>query len=303
MFPSESEPAFGSFVKEQADDLRKAGVDVDVLPFDGRGARSAYLGAIGRMRDQIRRQRYDIVHAHYGLTGAVAMFQRDVPVVTTFHGSETGYVRWQARVSWVVARKTTPIFVSRKGACALGVPRASIIPIGVDTTHFSPRSREEARLSLGLEPTKTYVLFPGSPKNKRKRHELFRQTLAELKRRGVEVTPIALEGFTREEVPLVMNSVDVTLLTSAFEGSPVAVKESLACLTPVVSTDVGDVAQLLGQLDGCSVREGTPADLASAVEGALQSTRNPEWRKRAAEYARDKIALQVIAVYETVAGA
>ena len=68
-----------------------------------------------------------------------------------------------------------------------------------------------------------------------------------------DVTPVSLEGFSREQVAKVMNAVDVTLMTSDFEGSPVAVKESLACMTPVVSVPVGDLPELLEGLPGCAI--------------------------------------------------
>ncbi len=36
MYPTADEPAAGSFVRDQVEDLRELGVDVDVLSFDGR---------------------------------------------------------------------------------------------------------------------------------------------------------------------------------------------------------------------------------------------------------------------------
>ena len=76
------------------------------------------------LRRTLRNGRFDLVHAHYGLTGMVALAQRSVPTVVTFHGSDTGNprVKWQAWVSWIVARRTTPVFVSRDGARRLGCP-------------------------------------------------------------------------------------------------------------------------------------------------------------------------------------
>jgi teichuronic acid biosynthesis glycosyltransferase TuaC len=105
MFPTLAEPWFGTFVKEQVDDLRSAGVEVDVMSFDGRMSRREYVWAMRDVRRAVKRRHYDLVHAHYGLSGAVALAQRSAPVVTTFHGSDTGYVKWQRVVSWFVARR------------------------------------------------------------------------------------------------------------------------------------------------------------------------------------------------------
>jgi glycosyl transferase family 4 len=113
MYPTHSEPDFGCFVKDQVDDLRRLGVDVSVLAFDGRSDKRRYLAAAARLRQTLRRNRYDIVHAHYGLSGAVASLQRAAPVVTTFHGSDAWVQKpWQRRVSWLVARRTQPIAVA-----------------------------------------------------------------------------------------------------------------------------------------------------------------------------------------------
>jgi glycosyltransferase involved in cell wall biosynthesis len=67
-----------------------------------------------------------------------------------------------------------------------------------------------------------------------------------------------------------MNAVDVTLMTSHFEGSPVAIKESLARTTPVVSVPVGDLPELLDGLPGCAVVPRDPVLLANAVLQALE---------------------------------
>ncbi len=123
MYPTEAEPWLGSFVHELVADLRTLGLNIEVLAFDGRERRRAYAEAGLLLRRAIRRGRFDLVHAHYGLTGAVGLGQWKVPTVVTFHGSDTGYVRWQARLSWFVARLKTPIFVSRDGAQRLGCRR------------------------------------------------------------------------------------------------------------------------------------------------------------------------------------
>ena len=75
MYPTTAEPHFGCFVRDQVDDLRGLGADVTVLAFDGRGHRRRYAGAARRLRRALRRGRYDVVHAHYGLSGAVAAMQ------------------------------------------------------------------------------------------------------------------------------------------------------------------------------------------------------------------------------------
>jgi glycosyltransferase involved in cell wall biosynthesis len=299
MFPVASEPANGSFVRDQIEDLRALGVDLDVLVFDGRGSRMEYVRAARRLRSALRASAFDIIHAHYGLTGAVAMTQARVPVVTTFHGSDAGYVPWQRRVSWVVARATTPIFVSRLGAAGLGLPKATVIPAGVDTTQFAPMDTAEARAQLGWSRDRRFVLFPGARRNRVKGIDLFDAAVRLVQSEVGDIESIALEGFSREEVVLVMNAVNAVMMTSKSEGSPVTIKEALACRKPVVSVAVGDVPEMIHGLPGCAICPRDAAALAMALASAVSHAGGPELRERAKLYERQKMAMRVHSFYET----
>lgn len=300
MYPTPVEPQYGCFVKEQVEDLRRAGVEIDVLPFDGRSRRITYMNAAREVRRRTRMDGYDIVHAHYGLSGVVARTQWRYPVVTTFHGSDVGFIRWQRRVSWLVARLTRPVFVSRHLAAMLGMANADVVPTPVDTDLFAPMPRAEARRRLGWQPKRTYVLFPSSRLNQVKDPQLFDSVVATIRRRVTAVEPVSLERLSRQEVALVMNASDVTVLTSRSEGSPVAVKESLACETPVVAAAVGDVPDVLAGLPGCSIRSRDAVSLAEGVKEALEGGRRPELRQRALEFSRQVIANRMIDVFTRV---
>jgi teichuronic acid biosynthesis glycosyltransferase TuaC len=296
MYPHDGSPSFGIFVREQVEDLRRLGAVVDVLPFDGRRRRTEYADAARRVRVAIREARWDVVHAHYGLAGAVALAQTSVPVVTTFHGSDTGLIRWQRRVSWLVARRSTPIFVERGGAERLGVPNAAVIPCGVDLDVFRLSSREEARARLGWDRPGPHVLLPGSRSVPHKGPELFDAVVGRVRESLPTTNAVALEGFTRDQVRDVLNAVDVTLMTSLSEGAPVAVKESLACETPVVSVPVGDVERVVAGLPGCAIRPRDVRLLAQAVIDAIGTPRTGVLRARAGRYERRAVASRVLHV-------
>ena len=302
MYPSAADPVSGRFVRDLVEDVRALGVDVDVLAFDGRTSRRAYADAGLKLRRVLRRLDVDLIHAHYGLTGALTLGQRRVPTVVTFHGSDTGNpdVRWQAWVSWVVARLATPVFVARDGACRLGCQTAAVIPAGVDVDLFRPRSKAEARATLGWPAGGRYVLLPGSRANPVKGARLFDAVIEQVRRRVADTTPVSLEGFSREQVADVMNAVDVTLMTSRFEGSPVSIKESLACMTPVVSTPVGDVPEILAGLPGCTVAPNDPEALAEGVLRAFEHGGDPALRSRAERVSRPRVAERMVALYESV---
>jgi teichuronic acid biosynthesis glycosyltransferase TuaC len=303
MYPTKAEPDFGCFVKDQMDDLRGLGVDVSMLKFDGRSHKHRYLAAVPRLRRALRRDGYDIVHAHYGLSGALASMQHAVPVVTTFHGSDA-WVPWQRPVSWLVARRTQPIAVARMVAANLGVHDAPVIPCAVDLDLFAPIDRVEARRALGWPTGRACVLFPSARSDRskvtNKRVDVFDAMIDRLRRTEPDVVAVSLDGLSRRQVALAMNAADATVITSMCEGAPVVVKESLACRTPVVSVAVGDVPTVVAGLPGCAIVPRDPGALAHAVGRALRTGRAPQLREAMQAYGRRSIAERVLLVYQSL---
>lgn len=300
MYPTQVEPHFGCFVKDQVDDLRRLGVDVSVVAFDARSHKQRYLMAAPRLRRALRLERYDIVHAHYGLSGALASLQLATPVVTTFHGSDA-WVRWQRTVSWLVARRTQPIAVAPAIATRLGVHDAPVIPCAVDLDVFAPVERAEARRELGWPRVGPCVLFPAARSDRskiaNKRVDVFDAMIDRLRRSRPGVSATSLDGLSRREVALAMNAADVAVITSMCEGAPVVVKEALACRTPVVSVAVGDVSTVVAGLPGCAIVAREPEALAKAVGRALDMGRDPLLRESMVAYGRRPIAERVLQVY------
>jgi glycosyltransferase involved in cell wall biosynthesis len=291
-------------VRDLVEDVRALGIDVEVLAFDGRERKRAYAEAGLMLRRVIRRRPFDLLHAHYGLTGVLALGQWKIPTIVTFHGSDTGnpHAKWQGWLSWFVARLATPVFVSSDGARRIGCANAAVIPAGVDLDLFRWRPAAEARRSLGWPEQGRIVLLPGARANPTKGAHLFDAVVRELRLRVPDVTPVSLEGFSRKQVADVMNAVDVVLMTSDFEGSPVSVKESLASGTPVVSVPVGDVRELLDDLPGCAVAPRDPSMLADAVLAAFERGGDQALRRRVEPLARARIAERTVALYERVLG-
>ena len=82
----------------------------------GAAAALNYLRGVRELRKTMARNRFDVVHAHHGLAGAVAVTQSQVPVVITFHGSDLSYYDWQRWVSRLAAyRAAVNVCVSAAG--------------------------------------------------------------------------------------------------------------------------------------------------------------------------------------------
>lgn len=271
MWPTPAAPNGGVFVREQVEALREAApaIEFDVMHVEGARSRLAYLSAVPLLGRRLRERRYDLVHAHYGLTAAVAATQRRVPVVATFHGSDI-HIGWQRMISRPAARRADArIFVSERLRTRAALP-GHVIPCGVNVRTFRPMERSEARRELGWAAEGYVVLFPGSPGNRVKNHELFQATLAALPpalRRATR--PFALTGVPRERVPLVLAAVNAVLITSHYEGASSVAKEALACARPVVAVEVGDVPEMVADVEGCAIAARGADALAARLADAL----------------------------------
>lgn len=286
---------FAPFIMEQAEALREAGCDVDVFGVTGKGVKG-YLKALPALKRRIREFKPDIIHAHYGLCGLLANMQRRVPVVTTYHGSDINEkaVLPFSRIAMLLSVHN--IFVSRKNIDITGVRRkSSLIPCGINLPRIIPK--EQAREELGFKPNLKYVLFSGAFDNYVKNYPLAKAAM--------DLVPgaslIELKGYGRREVNLLMCAADAILMTSFTEGSPQVIKEAMACGLPVVSVDVGDVAELTAGVEGCHVCDREPTDLAEALEKAAGSGRT-EGMKRILERGllNDVVARKISDIYISV---
>ena len=301
MYPTAEKPWWGTFVEEQVDDLRQLGVGVTVLDFDATDSRMNYVRAARRFRKALRAESFDLIHAHYGLTGVIAVAQRRCPVVTTFHGGDyTGLIRWHAVVSRFVARFCAPVVVTPEGVGHLRAPDAVVIPAGVNTVRFRPVDRRVARRALSLDEDASYALLLGARDDPNKRPDLFDAAVSCARMSVPDLRTLSLEGLTRDEVVNLMNAVDVAVMTSDTEGLPVAVREALACMTPVVSVPVGGVPSILGGLAGCALVDRDPELLGAAIVAALAVERSPAWRERAEETSGIAVARRLVELYEDV---
>lgn len=301
MYPNEENPNQGIFIKEQVDSIKKLAPDleVDLLHIKGRDSIFNYLKAIFHVRRLVKEKKYNLIHAHYGLAGLVSIFQKRVPVICTFHGSDVLYVWWQKIISKALACFIKhSIAVSESIAKKLPTTRVSIIPCGVNISLFKPIDKEESRRKLNLKIRKKYLLFPGNPKREVKNYPLFKKIL-ELLKKDFQVEEIILNGFKRTEVKYALNSADLVLITSKSEASNMVLKEALACNTPVVSIDVGDAAKQLKDLKNCEVTSSNPEDVYRAVYRIFKKEKiEYSYREKISYLSSKYVAKRIIELYK-----
>jgi teichuronic acid biosynthesis glycosyltransferase TuaC len=318
MYPTEASPSYGAFVDDQVQSLRRAGASVEVVFIDGRRGPVIYALAPRRIRGLARSGRFDLVHAHYGLTGWAAMFQ-DLPLVVSFVGDDllgtprlggrlTVKSRISRRLGQAAARRAAAIIcVSENLRQALWNPgdraRAQVIPLGVDTDAFAPGDRRAARLRLGVGVDERLVLFPNTPNEPRKRLDLAERAIARLNPQGLAVRLWVVAGVPHREMPDYFRAADCLLLTSDWEGSPLVVREALSADLPVVSVDAGDVKLWLERVPGCLVVARDPESIAVGLENVLRGTRRIDGTAIRPELAIDRVVARVADVYRAVLGA
>lgn len=249
--PDESAPQRGRWVRDQVDEVRKRGVEADLFAFPP--GRSEYLPATRRLRGLLRRQSFDLVHAHYGLAGWVARLAGARPLLVTFHGTDVRHHlvgHLSRRLAWradLVAGVSQALFEPEDGRPGLpAVPGAAVLPCGPDLSRFGPSPRQEARRALGLDPEAPFLFFPANPARPEKRGDRAAELAAACGaalQTGGSIEP--------EQMPLWLNAANAVLVTSDYEGFGMAAVEALACDIPVLSTPVGIAPYALGGIDGC----------------------------------------------------
>jgi glycosyltransferase involved in cell wall biosynthesis len=263
--------------------------------------------------------------AKAGTLGRVAARLARVPVVVhTYHGHVFhGYfspakTRFFLAVERWLARGTDRLLTVsenvRQELLNLGIgtsERLRVMPLGLDLDRFlsCEGSQGQLRAELGIDPQALLVgivarLVPI------KRHECFLQAAAEVAQkhsgcqflvvgdgeRRVElehlVRRLALDGRVRflgwrQDLERIYADLDLVVLTSANEGSPVSLIEAMAAGKPVVATRVGGVPDLVEDgVTGLLVPPEAPAALAEAIEALLTDS---ERRRAFGQAGRERV--------------
>jgi len=201
------------------------------------------------------------------------------------------------------------------GALGYDRERMHIIANGYDVSRFAPNpvAARSVRAELGLAEGELLIGHVARY-NPQKDHETLLVALAQLRKEercpscllvgtGIDqnnpslIARIEELGLTdrihllgrREDIPAIMNAIDVHVMSSSFgEAFPNVLAEAMACKTPCVATDVGDAAAILGDT-GLIVPSREPIALARAIAQLLDEHGSTAWESRCAA-ARQRIA-------------
>lgn len=298
MKPTEQDPARGSFVRDQVAALaRIAGVQVELLEFRSSGA-GAYARAAAQLRRRYSGQRFDVVHAHFGLTIWPSLALRDAPHAVTLHGTDLAHP--VSRAITIAGLPWMDLVAPVSDELVRMLPRRLVrgelttLPMGVDIERFVRIDRGHARRALGLDPELPYLLFAADPARPEKRYDRASEVAG-------EVELLSLGHVRPAEVPLWVNAANAVLVTSERESFGLAVLEALACEVPVLATPVGIAPEVLPGIAGCHCGPFEATIWREAMEPLLADP-DPrvEGRALATRYSTDAMAARVLAAWQAL---
>lgn len=184
----------------------------------------------------------------------------------------------------------------------LGISEERILPIyqGVDTNQFQPEDKRVARSWLGLDPERPLLLWVGrmvpvknlemlinACEHKANRGDDFvlcllgdgplRPHLEKMvKEKGLDDIISFIGSVSHKDLPSWYQAADLTVLCSHSEGLPNVLRESVACGTPFVSTDVGSITEISDSSYAMLTEPGNGQDLFQAIDTVLYGSYQEE---------------------------
>lgn len=204
-----------------------------------------------------------------------------------------------ARLSpWVPTRIISCSQQAMEAHTAIGynAKRMTVIPNGYELSRYAPDASARARLrhewKIGED---TFLIGMVARFDPQKDHANLLAALQQLKQKGrsfhcvlvgtgIDAENAQLKSFLqqfgvedvvgllgrRNDVPSVMNALDVHVLSSLGEAFPNVLAEAMACGTPCVTTDVGDAAYIVRET-GWVVPSQNSTALAGGLQQAMQA--------------------------------
>ena len=187
-------------------------------------------------------------------------------------------------------------------------------PISPDT--FMPYSRSEVRKALGLSEQDVLLLFIScSLGERRKRLAETIEALSLTVHKHIKLLCVGRMDFETDspQVVLLGSIADPQKLSALYAAANAFVSpsvqesfgktivEALYCGTPVVSTPVGIAAEIVNDTNGALCGEGTPLEIAQAIDKVLDTSYDPVGirKQMVSLFSPVKVANQYVALYQT----
>ena len=299
-------------------DFQRLGIQVKIF-----GRRHKFdIGLVFRVAAWLRKEKVDVVHTHlftadtYGrlaarIAGVPAVFSTVHNIVNPWKGSGRKAIdRLFARLSTAVVGCSEEVTQTLASRDKIPVAKLVSIPNGIDLQKFSSFSGAGVREEFGLPVERQLIGVVGRLHEQKAHDDLFRALalLPQVRARQLTclvigtgdllapltqlVKELGLEDcviFTgmRTDVPRLVAALDVFVMSSRWEGLPIALLEAMASAKAVLCTRVGGIPDVVIDGDnGVLVNAGDVAHFAQRLDALLQDA---DLRQRLGHRARETV--------------
>ncbi|UKJ07070.1 glycosyltransferase [Solitalea lacus] len=307
MYPNKDHIYNGIHVKEQIEYLSKNyPIEHQIYFINGRASKLNYIKSILGISNLIRKENFDIIHIHFGLSGLFLLFNPFIitPILITLHGSDTNPNKSGGlllKITMMVVNRVNKVIILNERMLSLFYKQSfklNKIPCGINVKVFdSKRKNTKEVFRIG---------FPGDRKRPEKNFKLFKSITDSLIVENKNIEIIEFHNLTRNQVIENLSKLDCLLMTSLNEGSPQIIKEAMAGGIPIISTNVGDVQYLLSGVKNCYVIDSfdpdkfiIPLENLIALEAAQRVT-NGKQRIEELQLDQDSVVSKIYDLYKEI---
>lgn len=297
--------------------LEASGTSVKCFSAKGNGRLLAQVPRVARF---VKRWRADLIHCHLpmaGVAGRLAGKMAGIPVVYTEHNLQERYHPLTARANqatWSMQKRV--IACSQGVADSIATHRGDKVPVdvvqnGVSLTQFQ-RDLDAGgalREELGIDPKAPVMGSVAVFRSQKRLVEWMRvargildsvpearfllvgdgplreEIEAERTKLGLD-DHVKMPGLLTDVRPW-LSAMNAYVMSSEFEGLPIAMLEAMACELPAVCTDVGGIREVVREgVDGHLVAPENPLDLVAPL---VEMFRNPKKMAQMGAEARNRV--------------
>jgi glycosyltransferase involved in cell wall biosynthesis len=280
-------------------------------------------------RKLIKKNRYDICHAFFGIPCGFVAMKLALPYIISLRGSDVPFYnkRFEVMDKFVfrymsirIWQKAERVIANSQGLRKLALKsiprqRISVIPNGVDLDEFKPLKKDSGKDYIHLISTgrlierKGYAYLIKALKGE-KDFKLtligdgdMRRALEEIAKEN-SVDAKFLGAVAHDKIPSYLNKADVFVLPSLNEGMSNSVLEAMACGLPIVATETGGSSELVNG-NGFIVKKESVKEIIKALQSYKDDKRliesHREASRRIAEsMGWDKVAKAYYDVYNEI---
>lgn len=279
------------------------------------------LSRVWAIARYVRANNIQIIHAHLPWAGIAARFvgrMTRVPVLYTEHNKQERYhfatrklnlatMGWLSRLIPVSVDVEESVRKYKRGIDAI----VQTIPNGVNVDHFRPDEghRHKVRNQLGI-PIDAPVIMTIAVFRVQKRLDIWMEVAAKIiksrpdahfiivgdgplkeqlyqKRKELSLESVVHMVGLQTDVRPYLGSADIFMISSVFEGLPIALLEAMSAALPVVSTSAGGIKEVVRhEIEGLLCDVDTPFNLA---EHALWLMNNPHEATTLGKASRNRV--------------